>query len=222
MLCVPAMKLPPLSHVSRLPLAGFCIAVLHTAPVFAQESTAGNFKILAAPVGVSGQSATAGNFTLQPASIGDAFSGLSTAGNFTLRAGAAGPFYSDRFNDYPLWALAELGSRGASRTADPDGDGQSNEFEFLSLTDPESASSRLELGISLLSATNIRLTLTPYFPAERKYTLLADTDLSGTAGVFDTDLGSATGNPPRSQQDFPITPATTPRRFFKAQLEIKP
>lgn len=162
-------------------------------------------------------------FELVPETVGSPFSGVSTAGAFTLVSGPAGRFYADRVDDFNVWARFEFSNpalAGAQPAADPDNDGQNNQFEWLSLTDPESASSRLRLDVSLLSGTQIRLTLEPYFPALRSYSLLGSASL-GAFTVIDTDLGAAAGSPPRATQDIQLNAAER-LRFFKASVAPQP
>ena len=202
-------------------------------PAAGQQSTATSGGItytLRSEPAVSGSAVTAtaggSTYTFVPQTVADPFAGRSTApGGWTLLSGGAAQFYSDRFDDFTIWARGEFANPALASSqpaADKDGDGFSNEFEWLSLTDPEDASSRLRLEISLLSATQFRLTLEPYFPAERNYELLGSTTMTtGTFSVFDTDLGAAAGSPPRATQDVNHN-AAEPRRFFKTRITVKP
>jgi hypothetical protein len=198
----------------------------------AQQSTAtiaGQTWTLRSDLTVSAGRASAviggSTYELIPQTVGSPFAGTGTTGEFRLVSGGASAFSSDRLDDYSIWARFEFANPAlpsAQPSADADNDGQNNQFEWLSLTDPENASSRLRLEVSLLSSSQIRLTLEPYFPAQRNYSFLGSTTLStGAFTTFDTDLGPAPGNPPRATQDVPVN-AAEPRRFFKAGIEIKP
>lgn len=98
-----------------------------------------------------------------------------------------GTYAGDGIDDAWQVQYFGIGSVNAAPTADPDGDGQNNLFEYLAGTSPTSASSLFTLNIGSATALSRALTFSP-ITGGRTYTVEYRTSLS--AGSFTTLTGA--------------------------------
>jgi hypothetical protein len=106
----------------------------------------------------------------------------------------------------------------AAPLADPDGDVQNNQLEYVAGTIPTNAASRLEFSIqsSLSQAGRFDLTFRPW-SGGRTYSLLAGTNLSGS--TF-TPIATAYTNDLAEMGAFTVTNTTQPGRYFRLQIRL--
>jgi hypothetical protein len=125
---------------------------------------------------------------------------------------------------YELWvaanpALAALPAEQQLPTADPDGDGIPNLFEYALGTQPVDASSG-SLPVASISGNHLTLGFTPQNTAGLRYIIEASSDLSDWSETHDiTDLITA-GQPYVHQDSANIF--STPSRFLRLRLSLAP
>ena len=132
-----------------LKIAAFLLA-LH-AGAYSHESSSANYRIVPQGIDAGGGAAESANYQITASSIG----GFIGAGHSAYYSSAAGYVaqLADRppadLCNYDSWAALffTLGQVGSEPTDDFDGDGQTNEQEFLTLTDPTNPTQRFELDI---------------------------------------------------------------------------
>jgi glucose/arabinose dehydrogenase len=117
---------------------------------------------------------------------------------------------------YDEWRLAEFGSSSSSEgtaSSDPDGDGQTNEQEFVANTDPRSPASFLA---TQLSADGANITLTFNVPEGRSALIETSADLNAWA------LWDIPGNNGLPLASGPVSfsgPASGAKQFFRLRLQ---
>ncbi|MDP0492190.1 MAG: hypothetical protein Q7Q71_14165 [Verrucomicrobiota bacterium JB023] len=153
---------------------------------FGQSSSA-SYQIDAQVLDAGGGASSSASYSFTASSIGGIV-GRGSSETYELGSGPVEQFINllNRFTgidlrDYSSWIgqFASLVMTG--RGDDPDGDGRTNEEEFLALTDPTDEDSRLEFRLDSVDQVSDEVTLlfAPYVADDslRRYRLLSHDDL---------------------------------------------
>lgn len=126
-----------------------------------------------------------------------------------------GSYAGDGIDDAWQVQYFGIGNASAAATADPDGDGQNNLFEYLAGTNPTSSGSAFTLGVTGSSGQRT-VTFAPVITG-RTYTLEFTTNL--TTRVFGTLLGGTTVD---SSGTRAVTDATTTNsaRYYRVKITL--
>jgi len=129
-----------------------------------------------------------------------------------------GAYSGDGIDD--AWQVHYFGlnNPNAAPTADPDGDGQNNLFEYIAGTNPTDPLSKFQFSIAPVAgqAGQQNLIFSPRFPS-RTYTVQSRDDLS--AGSFAPLLGAATADN-GTQRTVTDSNATGASRFYRVQITL--
>jgi len=190
---------------------------------YAEPSSSANYDIVVSTIDAGNGPSSSTDYAITQSSIGGII-GVSSSIDYSLGSGgveaasALIPIGID-LKSYPSWAgqFFTLGDANTAEGDDFDGDGVTNEEEFLALTDPTDRNSKLELElISLDQLTNITtLNFAPFLDDStlRVYTLLSqDETLDGTF--------SPTGLSPTSSAEFTDLRPITTQRFYRLRITI--
>jgi hypothetical protein len=147
----------------------------------------------------------------------------AVAGGFTATRGLLvlntnpdnfGLYAGDNVDD--AWQVQFFGTNSPKGlgSADPDGDGQFNAFEFLALTSPLSLTSRFDVAVSYLNATQRLLTFQPrqtnrLYQVEQSVSLLAW-----------SNLVAATTNDAGVVRNVTDLNATSPHKSYRVRLSL--
>jgi hypothetical protein len=125
-----------------------------------------------------------------------------------------GLYAGDNVDD--AWQVQYFGTNNALGlgTADPDHDGQNNKFEYLALTSPLSATSRFDVAIAYLNATNRVVTFQPR-QTNRTYLVEQSAALTGWS-----NLVSATTNDVTVVRSVTDRNATQSRKFYRVRITV--
>jgi len=199
-------------------------AVLDDATVLPLASTALSWGVSSGPIASIDPSglATAGNVYQNTAATvhGDYLGQSGALTLIVLNVGADdfGAYAGDGLDD--AWQVQYFGlnNPNATPTADPDGDGQNNLFEYIAGTNPTDPLSTFQFSIAPVAGQpgQQNLIFSPRFPS-RSYTVQFRDDLS--AGSFAPLLGTATADN-GAQRTVTDLNATGASRFYRVQITL--
>lgn len=212
-----------LNETGQLQLAVW--QVLDDATFLSVPATAVAWSVASGPiagVGTSGLATAAPVASDTQATVAAAFSGFSASLNLTIVDSVPdnfGAYSGDGLSD--AWQVQYFGAPPnptAAPAADPDGDGQSNAFEFAAGLVPTDATSAFRLRIDSTPGAPLqrRLTFSPRLP-DRTYNVRSATSLAAPVWQPLTNSTSTDIGAERTVTDLN---ATGPRRFYR--IEISP
>ena len=126
-----------------------------------------------------------------------------------------GTYAADGINDAWQVQYFGIGSASAGPTADPDGDGQNNLFEYLAGTVPTSGASLMTLSIVAAGANQRTVSFSPV-TAGRTYTAEFATSL--TAKNFTTLQGTPVDN--AGTRTYTDTATTNSARYYRVRISL--
>ncbi len=199
-------------------------AVLDDATFLPLAATALSWGVSSGPINSINPTglATAGNVYQDTAAVvhGDYLGQSGTLTLMVLNVGTDdfGAYAGDGIDD--AWQVHYFGlnNPNAAPTADPDGDGQNNLFEYIAGTDPTDSLAKFQFSIAPVADQpgQQNLIFSPRFPS-RTYTVQSRDDLS--AGSFAPLLGTTTTDN-GTQRTVTDLNATGASRFYRVQITL--
>lgn len=189
-------------------LSFFLITVALTMSKALAQSSSANYAIKPQVIDAGGGTSSSASYAITKSSVGGIF-GCASSANFTTGSGYVKQVETLEnlsqeidLRDYDSWItqFPQIPIADRDRSDDADGDGVSNEEEFLALTDPSDPTSSLKVTLDEVSFSPDRVEVS-FFPYEqdatlRVYELLIRTDLSGDfspTGLMPAPSGVAKG-----------------------------
>ena len=200
-----------------------------TAIAFAEPSSSANYDIVVSTIDAGNGSSNSANYSITQSSLGGIV-GAASSPTYTLGNGiveALGPLTNPMEVDltsYSSWRTLHPTFIGPETDPedDFDNDGVTNQDEFLALTNPTDANSKLELTLlSLDSFTNTTvLQSSPFLndPAIRIYTLLSQDEEITPSGFQPTGITPNTD----ASGTFTDNRVIVSKRFYRLRITIPP